>query len=512
VGEVATIPFEFENCFPEPVNMRIVCTVDGDVDTDQTFENVPAGESRSATYQDTCRVSGTVQIICTVSSTSVRDPDCTISASDTSLVVCQAPDVDIEKTASPEVTASGSTISITVSNPGPVDLDPVLVSDHLPAGLTFDENQVIGGTCGAAVESVSTMGDLTWVYFSGFSLPVGGSCTIEYEIGCGEFDGEARIDTAIVEAWCDGTFPGGDSVSASDTAMVQCQAGFACPHTIGFWRQQCAQRMNGSTKVCLEGMYNLWRCVIEETGVISWQTGDKNAGYGTETTAELAGLSDEDLFARLCAQLDGPRPMTSLDMAELQYLGLMLNVCSGALPLGIPLNDPLAATVGEAIELIEEAINSGEDIDVYKTLADNINNGLGVEAQACPEGDDLFRNLPPCGDGTGEQVQYDFAAPESWSGKVIARAFPNPVDEGQGTRIAYNIPAAAGNAFTEIQIFSASGRLVRSVLSETRAPGSYTVGWDLTDGVGQRVPSGVYFYRLRVGGTSYTQKMLVLRQ
>jgi uncharacterized repeat protein (TIGR01451 family) len=410
------------------------------------------------------------------------------------------------------VTSSGSTVTITVTNDGEVTLDPVLVSDHLPAGLTFEENQVIGGTCEATLDSVSVMGDLLWIYFSGFSLDAGQSCTIEYEIGCGEFDNEARIDTAYVDAWCEGTFPDGDAVSDSDTALVRCQSGFACPHTIGFWRQQCAQRMNGSTKVCLEGMYNLWRCVIEETGVIEWQTGSQNAGYDTETTAELAGLSDEDLFARLCAQLDGPRPMTLRDMTEIQYLGLMLNLCAGAIEEGLPINSPYAETIGAAIDSIEAAINSGENLEIWKTLADDINNNLVIEAAACPEGDDLFRNLPPCGEEQAEEDQSQFATPEGWSTQVIARAFPNPVDGAAGTSIAYNIPAAKGNALVRIQVFDISGRLVRSLLDATQTPGSRTVGWDLTDGAGQRVPSGVYFYRLQVGGENFTQKMLVVRQ
>ncbi|HEX7878712.1 MAG TPA: hypothetical protein VF720_04850, partial [Candidatus Eisenbacteria bacterium] len=97
--------------------------------------------------------------------------------------------------------------------------------------------------------------------------------------------------------------------------------GFACPHTIGFWRQQCAQKSGGSTKVCKTGMENLWRCVITETDVISWK---KNDG-SSETTASLAALGNTALFDALCSQLQGPRPMTIRDMTEIQYLGLMLN-------------------------------------------------------------------------------------------------------------------------------------------------------------------------------------------
>ena len=102
----------------------------------------------------------------------------------------------------------------------------------------------------------------TIVTFTPFSLGVGESCTIMYDLECAEFDNVARVDTAIVVAWCEGLDPVEyETYAVTDTsyATVTCQGGEACPHTIGFWRQQCAQKLNGSTKVCLEGMYNLWR-------------------------------------------------------------------------------------------------------------------------------------------------------------------------------------------------------------------------------------------------------------
>ena len=42
--------------------------------------------------------------------------------------------------------------------------------------------------------------------------------------------------------------------------------------------------------------------------------------------------------------------------------------------------------------------------------------------------------------------------------------------------------------------------------------GLFQVDWDMTNGFGQRVPSGIYFYRLTVGHESYTQKMMLVQR
>src|SRR5262249_37422190 len=149
---------------------------------------------------------------------------------------------------------------------------------------------------------------------------------------------------------------------------------------------------NGSTKVCLLGLQSLWRCVINATDVIQWKKND-----GTfETTVALRALSDANLSDRLCSQLQGPRPMTLLDMTEVQYLGMMLNVSSGPLPLNTPIQNGFSGTVGAAIDSIEAALNTGVNLGKWEGVADDINNRIGVIAADCPNGDSLFTHIPPC--------------------------------------------------------------------------------------------------------------------
>jgi hypothetical protein len=83
-------------------------------------------------------------------------------------------------------------------------------------------------------------------------------------------------------------------------------------------------------------------------------------------TAELKGYpvgKGSTEAGQGCSQLFGPSPKTDRDTAEAEYLTLMLNVCSGALPLG--------------------------------KLAEKANKGT-LDATKCADPESLFRNIPPC--------------------------------------------------------------------------------------------------------------------
>jgi uncharacterized repeat protein (TIGR01451 family) len=432
-----------------------------------------------------------------VSFSECTDP-ATAFANDIARVLCEEPDVDIEKSLDVSSVGVGDpvVVTLTVTNTGDTELDPVQVCDVIDDGVTFDEMQVIGGTCDTDLLSFLN----NTICFTEFALEPDESCTIIYTIACGESGTHA--DTARVTAYCAGTET--NPVTDEDDDSFSCgDGGFACPHTIGFWRQQCAQKGNGSTKVCLAGMENLWRCVITETDVIQWK---KNDG-SFETTASLAALSNANLFTALCSQLQGPRPMTLLDMAEIQYLGLMLNVCSGALPLDTEIMNGFDGTVAEAIDAIENAINTGENLDFWKTIADDINNRIGVNAEDCPGGDSLFRNVPPCNaDDAGSFIDSE-SAPVV--GGLETRAYPNPVI-GRATSIFYRVPAEAGSSPVAIEVYDLTGRLVKTLVSATQAPGDYSAEWDLRDGGGQTVSAGIYFYKATVGSFQVTQKLLVI--
>ena len=93
--------------------------------------------------------------------------------------------------------------------------------------------------------------------------------------------------------------------------------------------------------------------------------------------------------------------------------------------------------------------------------------------------------------------------PESiWLGP----ASPNPAREG--ARFRFAIPFQAD---VDFMLFDHLGRSVQ-VLFDTNLPaGTHSVEWDGRDHHGHAVSSGLYFYRLRVAGRSYSGKLALMR-
>ncbi|HXV13572.1 MAG TPA: T9SS type A sorting domain-containing protein [Candidatus Krumholzibacteria bacterium] len=83
---------------------------------------------------------------------------------------------------------------------------------------------------------------------------------------------------------------------------------------------------------------------------------------------------------------------------------------------------------------------------------------------------------------------------------------PNPFNPT--TTIQFEIPRSAS---TQLDVFDVSGRHVRSLLRGMIGKGPHAVTWDGTNHRGELVGSGVYFYRLEVGGERLTRKMVLLK-
>ena len=72
--------------------------------------------------------------------------------------------------------------------------------------------------------------------------------------------------------------------------------------------------------------------------------------------------------------------------------------------------------------------------------------------------------------------------------------YPNPFNPE--TRITYHL---AEEVYTRLVIYNPRGQIVRRLVDRTQNQGAYTVTWDGRDAFGNRLPSGVYIYRLRAG-------------
>jgi len=75
----------------------------------------------------------------------------------------------------------------------------------------------------------------------------------------------------------------------------------------------------------------------------------------------------------------------------------------------------------------------------------------------------------------------------------LGPATPNPTHEGAVFQMGLPQPARI-----EFAIFDARGRRIRQLANGTLPAGEHLLRWDGRDAAGRSVPSGTYFYRLRV--------------
>jgi ligand-binding sensor domain-containing protein len=93
------------------------------------------------------------------------------------------------------------------------------------------------------------------------------------------------------------------------------------------------------------------------------------------------------------------------------------------------------------------------------------------------------------------------ATPQNPEGFVVYNNYPNPFNPS--TTFSFDIPI---KSYVELKIFDTFGREVAVVYSGELPAGAYTRQWNA-----ERLPSGMYFYRLQAGLFSETNRLLLLK-
>lgn len=97
-----------------------------------------------------------------------------------------------------------------------------------------------------------------------------------------------------------------------------------------------------------------------------------------------------------------------------------------------------------------------------------------------------------------KEVEVDLGLPKTFA---LGQNYPNPFNPT--TKINYTLPVD-GNV--QLQIFTAGGELVKSLVNEKQIAGAYTVEFNA-----ENLASGIYFYKLLVNDFIQIRKMLLMK-
>ena len=144
----------------------------------------------------------------------------------------------------------------------------------------------------------------------------------------------------------------------------------------------------------------------------------------------------------------------------------------------------------------------------FATLGDVIDHydghlSLGLSGQEKEQLEQYLLSLGDADVAVGTTIDQP-SAPEP--GFKLDQNHPNPFNAG--TTITYRLDQPSD---VELEVYTITGQRVSRLVWGRQAAGEHTLVWDGLDSTGRHVASGVYFYRLRVGETAQTKKMLLVR-
>jgi hypothetical protein len=154
--------------------------------------------------------------------------------------------------------------------------------------------------------------------------------------------------------------------------------------------------------------------------------------------------------------------------------------------------------------------NTPDDWSAVTSKAVNLdaNGGTATVAYALVVGNDLPELLANV---EAANAAYSPASPvpgEEAPRRLVKldQNHPNPFNPS--TTIRFAVPR---DGHVELAVYDLGGRKVRTLVSETRSSGDYSVTWDGRDETGGQAASGLYLYKLSTDGKTVTRKMTLVK-
>jgi hypothetical protein len=91
----------------------------------------------------------------------------------------------------------------------------------------------------------------------------------------------------------------------------------------------------------------------------------------------------------------------------------------------------------------------------------------------------------------------------------LASVCPNPFNPT--VEVTYSVPAKAGRETVKLQVYTITGRCIRTLVNGEVPPGVHKTIWDGKDAGGVDAGSGVYFCELSSGSERRTKRIVLVR-
>ena len=109
------------------------------------------------------------------------------------------------------------------------------------------------------------------------------------------------------------------------------------------------------------------------------------------------------------------------------------------------------------------------------------------------------------GDTTAESKSAT-GAPKAFQ---LSQNYPNPFNPV--TSIQFTVGSGQSPTQIILKIYNLCGQLVRTLVDEEKAPGTYKVTWDGKNYSEEAVASGIYFYQLKSKNFTDTKRMVLIK-
>ncbi|MCJ7458519.1 MAG: M28 family peptidase [candidate division Zixibacteria bacterium] len=137
--------------------------------------------------------------------------------------------------------------------------------------------------------------------------------------------------------------------------------------------------------------------------------------------------------------------------------------------------------------------------------------GLPLYYLEAPGAKEMVRSLmQDFGEPLGVEDHPNVSLPERY---MLAQNYPNPFNPTTTLPFSLKVQGSTfkGPIHATLKIYNILGQLVRTLVDEEKAAGSYKIIWDGKDNSGKEVGSGIYFYQLKTEEYTATKKMVLLR-